>query len=340
MQEQQAPQYDTLYQTFDKGLYKKTGDEETNSIMAMIQGNSGANNVNMLNVPSDVIGSGQGTSATSMAVGGVMSGKVDYSDTTEGYFLGVDADSIAKLNVGNDISFLKWDGTSVSLFLGMGGSFTIDTGDALTGSSIALTNEGISFIYNGLRNTFIYLSLGSNPYTVSSIDVNTGPLASGGITFRFLNSSSNTGEFSPAGLYTINLGNSLQFFNEINYKTLTDRGCLGWFDEGVELQDGSKVSDTAAIKSIQKNTNKNTVYGVPMLDYSTMPKAVFKPAPIATEDVHDAAGNVICKKGEKMGQDGAETTALISIMFGAIKELIGRVEVLETAAKSTGLNTA
>ena len=64
-----------------------------------------------------------------------------------------------------------------------------------------------------------------------------------------------------------------------------------------------------------------------MLYYKTLPKSVYKPA--------DRKGILIERKnGEPIeGQDGAETTALISIMLGAIKELSQEVDNLKTLIK-------
>jgi hypothetical protein len=135
----------------------------------------------------------------------------------------------------------------------------------------------------------------------------------------------------PAVAGSQSLGTATYYWADVSYKTLTDRGCLGCFDDGVELQDGSKVSDLEAIKSIQKHPTLKTVYGVPRFDYSTMPKAVYSPAPIAEEDIYDEKdeNKLLWKKGEKMGEDGAETTALISILIGTVKELDNRIKNLE-----------
>lgn len=132
----------------------------------------------------------------------------------------------------------------------------------------------------------------------------------------------------------LSLGTAGAYWNEINYKTLTDRGCLGWYEDGVELQDGSIVSDVEALKAIKKHPTHLTVAGAPRLDYSTMPKHVYRPVPIAEEDTYEKNDEteemeLTFKKGEKMGEDGAETTALISIMLGAIKELDVRLEAVE-----------
>jgi len=152
--------------------------------------------------------------------------------------------------------------------------------------------------------------------------------------------------FDPYGAGTYNLGGATRYWNDVSYKTLTDRGCLGWFDEGVELQDGRVVTDLEAIKSIKKHPTDLTIYGKPKLDYKTMPKVVYKPAadhdgkllkrdkddkPYAMEEVVE--GKKI-KTVKVMAEDGAETTALISIMLGAIKELDNKIETLKQVDKS------
>lgn len=138
-----------------------------------------------------------------------------------------------------------------------------------------------------------------------------------------------TSEFYPAGAGTINLGNSSNYWGDISYKTLTDRGCFGWYDDGVELQDGRIVSDLEALKAIRPHPYKRTPAGAVRLDYSTLPRHVYKPAPIATEPVYerqrDGSRIVTARAGEPIGEDGAETTALISILLGAIKELEARL---------------
>ena len=119
-----------------------------------------------------------------------------------------------------------------------------------------------------------------------------------------------TGHITPNGTGTQNFGDASNYWADISYKTLTDRGCLGCFDSGVEMPDGRMVSDIDALCLIQKHPTLKTIYGIPRLDYSTMPKAVYKPA-------------------FGKGEDGAETTALISIMIGAIKQLNQKIRELE-----------
>lgn len=143
-------------------------------------------------------------------------------------------------------------------------------------------------------------------------------------------------DFVPSAAAGNNLGNATYYWNDVSYKTLTDRGCLGWFDEGVELQDGRIVSDIQAIKEVKQHPIKKTIYGKPMLDYKSLPKVVYKKAElngkILDRDENDEP--YIMENGQKIpAQDGAETTALISIMFGAIKELSIEIENLKKFIK-------
>jgi len=135
------------------------------------------------------------------------------------------------------------------------------------------------------------------------------------------------GDIMPESAGIWDLGSSSNYFNDLNYKNLQDRGCLGVFDDGVELQDGRKVSDVDALKNIKKHPSFKTSYGVPRFDYRTMPKAVYsiatdrngKPLP---RDKNDIPYKIDKKTKKKIkAEDGAELSALVSIMIGAIKEL-------------------
>src|SRR3990167_1789499 len=138
-----------------------------------------------------------------------------------------------------------------------------------------------------------------------------------------------SGHVFPSTAGSQNLGNATDYWGGISYKRLTDRGCLGWFDLGVEGADGKLVSDTGALLAIRARADgRKTVYGVPMIDYKTLPSVVYKPAgrdgvpflrdeqdrPYEIRFETDDAGNAI---GDKTvyAEDGAETTALISIMM-------------------------
>ena len=142
---------------------------------------------------------------------------------------------------------------------------------------------------------------------------------------------SSVGEVNPVGAAgATDLGTDTEYWGDINYKTLDDRGCLGYFGEGVELQNGEIVSDLEALLSIKKHLTKKTTFGLPMLDYRTLPKPIYRQAGLKQKEAggdfyprdendepytFDGEGNKI------MAADGAEISSLISIMLGAIKQL-------------------
>ena len=123
---------------------------------------------------------------------------------------------------------------------------------------------------------------------------------------------------------SINIGSATNYVSDVSYKTLTDRGCLPFCDDGVELADGRVVSDCEALDAIKKHPKKKTVHGLPMLDYSTFPKKAYKLA--------DRKGVTIARneEGEPVeGADGIEMTMMFGVMIGAIKEINGRLRTLE-----------
>lgn len=121
-----------------------------------------------------------------------------------------------------------------------------------------------------------------------------------------------------------NIGSATLYFNDISYKTLTDRGCLPWCDDGVELCDGTRVSDLAALCQISKHPTEKTVHGLPKLDYRTFPKKAYRPA--------DRDGVLIARDADDApveGADGIEMTMMFGVMIGAFKEVSSKLTDLD-----------
>ena len=198
---------------------------------------------------------------------------------------------------------------------------------------ISMEATGLEYYVGTTRNASISLS-GTNILGINA-GGNTTP-----ILVLFERTGVSTGVVRPDSGDTIDLGNATTFWNDVSYKTLTDRGCLGWFDEGVELQDGTKVSDTEALLAIKKHPTKLTVYGKPMLDYSSLPKDVYRPATDGKGKLYkrgkDGEPLPFTENGKEVQpQDGAETTALISIILGATKE--SALEIIKLKEEITQL---
>src|ERR1035437_7110782 len=141
---QDPPQIDTLYQSYSKGLQKITGSEMIDSIMPMINADPGANNSTMVNVAAGDIGSGPASGMMSFTSGGIESGKEAFADQTPGFFFGIDTDGIAKLNLGNSIAYIRWDGTNLSIVGGLSVS-NLDIPDVTTANSFHTDANGNSW---------------------------------------------------------------------------------------------------------------------------------------------------------------------------------------------------
>lgn len=130
--------------------------------------------------------------------------------------------------------------------------------------------------------------------------------------------------FDPVGGGSISTGDGTNYWNDISYKTLTDRGCLPWADDGIEMRDGRILSDCAALAEIKKHPTKMTIQGLPMLDYKSFPKVSYKLA--------SADGKPLPRDADDEpigGKDGIEMTSMFGFMIGAIRELHGRLKELE-----------
>jgi len=178
------------------------------------------------------------------------------------------------------------------------------------------------------------IDLGSSTYKWDDVFCNAMKGLYGEIYFDQSGRIQFTNHCDPSGAGSYNLGGSTRYWNGVSYKVLYDRGCLGWFDDGVELQDGTKVSDVEAIKAIKKHKTKKTIYGEAMMDYKTLPKVSYTPAADHDGKIYkrDKNDNPYVMEGKKkvMAQDGAEMTSMFSIMLGAIKELSAEIDKLKS----------
>lgn len=216
----------------------------------------------------------------------------------------------------------------------------IEIGAGATSATFSLnelSNTGAAPIYRFTGNLITGMGTPSN--TQGSLR-----LFGGGGTYLEFDHSGNI--FRPVhgtSAGSVNLGDASNYWGDVSYKTLTDRGCLAWLDDGVECANGTKTTDLKAIMKIKKHPTKQTVYGKPMLDYKSFPKVSYKPAVMNLKDQKTRQHSEVVlsrdendrpyyidKHGKKVfAEDGIEMTSFFSIMIGAIKELAQKVEALE-----------
>lgn len=209
MNDEPAP-IDTLYQSYGRGLYKITGEEQEDDIINSLGSNSGANNSTSVTMGAENLGSGYDTSTTIQTTGSLQSGKQQYNNLVPGYILGVDPTSgLAKLYIGNTINYLNWDGTTMTL---SGNQSIYDANGTLRLQVFNATGpSGASFIFyaeDGTTQQLIMTALGinlngSNGLTLSNSSLLT---ARGGITTQ--GATITSGSLNPSAHNTYNIGNS------------------------------------------------------------------------------------------------------------------------------------
>jgi len=201
---------------------------------------------------------------------------------------------------------------------------------------------GTLYVGNGIQT---YGNIDMNGNDITEVDVVSG--STGNIDFNISGRVQVSTYFDPADGGTYNLGGATRYWGDVSYKTLTDRGCLGWYDDGVEMRDGKVVSDLEALKSLKKHPTLKTPAGAPRIDYTSMPKHVYVPPmnhkkELLPQDENGEYYEMVEQrvKDKKTGktrielvkmkaEEGAETTALIAIMLGAIKELSSEMDLLK-----------
>lgn len=110
----------------------------------------------------------------------------------------------------------------------------------------------------------------------------------------------------------------------------------GWYDEGVEMQDGEKVSDMEGLRRIKPHKRMRNKNGSMELDFDSLPTAIFRRAidrdtkkPLPRNKDGDAINP---ETGEVVG-DGVSLTHLVSVMLGALKEVDRRLMNIEKGIK-------
>ena len=187
-------QTDTLYQTYDKNLSKITGSAQMDSIQSMINADQSANNSTLVNIPADLIGSGQSANVQNMANGGIYSAKQRWSDTTPGFFFGIDTDGTAKMNIGNSSSYIQWDGSTLSVIGGVSIS-SLDIPDTTTTNSFHVDSSGNAWWGSTVLSGSTAKVLNTGAATFSNITITGGAIAgsalnAGSVTYDKISVSS------------------------------------------------------------------------------------------------------------------------------------------------------
>ena len=118
------------------------------------------------------------------------------------------------------------------------------------------------------------------------------------------------GDVIPETAAIYDIGNADNYWGEINYKTLTDRGCPVWMEKSEATQILKNIRPHATIKSMHKLKGKNAA----RFDESTLP-----------DDFRPAEG------------EGIKFDLFVYTMYHCMRDLVARIESLEAQLAAKGI---
>jgi len=146
--------------------------------------------------------------------------------------------------------------------------------------------------------------------------------------------------FDPNSSNLYNQGSDSTYWNFIYADDFINKS-LGWYDDGVELQDGRKVSDLQALKEIKPDKVLKNKNGSPKLDSSTLPIPVYRQAFDRDRGKvfpRNKEGRPYNPKTKEVLTDSESLTHFVSLLFGALKEVDNKIEVLQLELDNIKLN--
>lgn len=148
-----------------------------------------------------------------------------------------------------------------------------------------------------------------------------------------------TNHLDPRSAASYNLGGASLWWAYVNCIDVTYHS-LGFYDDGVTLQDGTKVTDLEAIKYMKPHKTLKTKDGAPLLDKFSLPKEAFVQAKRRDGTLYNRdkkTGYPIIdddgKKEVRHDADGESGGQLLALALGGIRELCIRIEALEEKDK-------
>jgi hypothetical protein len=213
---------DTLFQTYNRGLYKITGSEMSEDIMnAALASDSSANNSSSVTLPADSVGSGVSTATTEAASGSYQSGKKTFTNDDVGFIIGVDpTDGYAKFYIGNTSKYINWDGQNLVVVGGLSVS-QLDIPDTVTANSFHVDSSGDAWWGATAIGSAVAKILNTGAATFSNMTITGGSVATG-VMDKALMSWTTSVVFSS-----------------------TDNDTISWGTGTITMQDGTSYSISA-----------------------------------------------------------------------------------------------
>ena len=202
-----------------------------------------------------------------------------------------------------------------------GGNLNVQRGYSVRFGQSGYTS-GMTFYVNGY--TYLY----------NTLTVYAGLAVTGTFSFTGSTSVMNCHVNSNAGVY--NFGSSTSYFNYMNARGFTTHSMTS-FDSLVKLPNGEEVDDITALKSIKERKEiKDEKTGRILLDKRTFPVDILVKAfdpETGKEYKRDENDDPIVGGKPRPDADGVDLVQFTSLLLGAFKQLVVRVEELEKMLK-------
>lgn len=139
----------------------------------------------------------------------------------------------------------------------------------------------------------------------------------------------------PRAGNSYNCGGASLYWAYVNCHSVTYHS-LGFYDDGVTLRNGRKVSDVEAIKQMKPHPILKTKDGAPLLDKFSLPMETFVEAKTHEGELYkrDKKTNYPIIDGElRHDADGEDGAQLLALCLGAIRELDKKIEDINLIIK-------
>jgi len=151
----------------------------------------------------------------------------------------------------------------------------------------------------------------------------------------YINSSITTekiyiyGHLLPIPEAYFNLGSSVFYWNVVNYKTLTDRGCIINIDKKEAINDLRNISKAEKFIQSEQSKRLKTNPKYSRLDYSSFADYIRMPAEEEEIPIIDKETKKKIGTKKVMGEEGVDVGSIISMLLASVQDIDERLQKLE-----------
>jgi len=137
------------------------------------------------------------------------------------------------------------------------------------------------------------------------------------------------GDFLPLSIGEQDLGNSVFYWNVVNYKTLTDRGCIINIDKKEAINNLRNISKSEEFISSEQSKRLKTNPKYSRLDYSSFPDYIRMPAEEKEVPIIDKKTRKKIGTKKVMGEEGVDVGSIVSMLISSVQDIDERLQKVE-----------